>query len=695
MLNRNYQMLLMLTLFAGVALFAATARATAGEPNKTDQWVEQSSTDGVRFVWAYGFPPGDEAISPRKVPNIEQHFKMLKSKGINMVGVGYELLRNVDASQTQEDGAYYEKTEQKRIDHLRRIVRTAGENDMAIMILLQTYKEPYVEVIEGKTYRKAKDMYGSTAEVLACPSDLSFWRGIELPRMKLVAELLRDEQAVGGVLFETEAYLARKFYPGYGSQKTQFCFCDACFAGAMQEVDSTDPLPQKQDRYEWLCNNNLDGWYQQEYMVGVYAKTYRTLYEEIREIYPDTLAALYQLGVDPNSDGFAKGTATDRLPAMMFSSAEYFYGYDRTEIRGFSNVARSRDFQSELDAMNINVRFLCGLITGPYWPEQYAAELALIQKYTDGYWIYDGSVMLQPAKKVVTKNPVNRNQYYLKGQPSAFWDAIGQINQAYDQRATKKHATTEPTSDRTQAFDTELRVVDKADDTVSLASLPAEATQWESNGVSVIKSSNMWEFPADQAIQGKRSTQLMAAFPNNLEIGATYGFAATVTNHSDSQGRWINLGYSRKPPFPIFYDRNILIHPGETATHRYTFTPTEKWGENYWVRVGVRNGDASLMVNPGPLQRLYTTEFITDNITLPQADEVMLELKNSPAGIFQYRYDVLAGPDLKVVMADCHSETDISVVRSLDIENIVVRIKILAEQSDVAVTPSDFQWRLR
>lgn len=187
---------------------------------------------------------------------------------------------------------------------------------------------------------------------------------------------------------------------------------------------------------------------------------------------------------------------------------------------------------------------------------------------------------------------------------------------------------------------------------------------------------------------------MITPFITKLEIGATYGFAVDVANRSDSASRWIHLGYSRKPPFPVFYDRNILVPAKSTETHRFVFTTTEKWGKDYWGRVGMRNGDAMLTVHPHPLEQLYESQFITDTLTLPQADALSLELSNEPESLFQFRYDVL-GEDGKVLMADCHDQTDISVVAMLDIETVKIRVRIHSNQPDIAIAASDLRWRMR
>ena len=631
----------------------------------TAQWLKKAKDEGVRFIWTNTYPYGDKKWNGNKVKRLEIHMDRLKKHGINTIGVGYELLRDVQSPSDESGKSYFSAFDEQRVAHLRRVIRAAKNAGLAIMIILQTYKEPYVEIIKDKNYRKVVDMYGTTGFRLACPADWSFWEGIELPRMELVARLLSEEKATGGILYETEAYCARKFYPGYGSQKTQFCYCDTCFEKFMKKYGMTGKLPKRTQRYEWLCRKGLDGKYQ-DYMIDVFAEVYGKVFRHIREINPDTLAGLYQLGVDPNSDGFAKGTATKRLPAMLFSSAEYFYGYDRPEIFGFSNVARSRDFQAHLSKMGLNIWFLGGLITGPYWPKQYAAELNLLLRRTDGYWIYDGSIFLKPAKSVVTSDPKSRSQYRLRDTPAKFWAEIAKANKAKPQRDVKS------TKPEQLPLVTDFKLV-KSDKNTSPQLLK---TKWKCKGVELKQEKGAYIFPADASVSGKRTSSIEAML-KKVDIGVTYGLRVKVENSDSKNSRWINLGYSRKPPYPVFYDTNFLVRPATTKEYKYVFNTKKKWGKNYWVRVGVRNGDIPLKVKPFAVERLYEVEFLSSPVTLPEGEKVCLGMAELNNKIFKLRYDLISVEDGKDLMTVCNGTTDISGLHQLDIHKARIRVKLL------------------
>jgi len=664
------------THFLLLALFIFVVTATnlyAEDTTMTSRWLMNARTNGVRFVWANTFLDGEDKLYPNMVPKLEDHIGMMKTHGINMLGVGYPLLRNVELFKGKPiDGRYYKSIQKERVDHLRKIIRTAKKENIAVMVLLTTYKEKYVEIIKDKDYRKVKDMYGSTGEVLACPADRSFWWGIEVPRMELVARLLSEEGAVGGILFETEAYCARKFYPGYGSQKTLFCYCDHCFKTFMERNGIQEKLPKKTERYEWLCRRGLDGKYQQ-YMVDVFAETYGSIFRYIRNKYPETLGGLYQFGIEPNSEGFVKGVSTDKLPALLFSSAEYFDGYDRTDIKGFSNIARSRDYQTYLSKLNYNTWYLCGLITGPYWPKQYAAELNLILRRTDGYWMYDASIFFKPANKVLTSDPNNRNQYRLKAAPSAFWTEIEKANKAKPQRESGN-----PVTSVNSAVNADFMLVNSNTIKAHQPQTNSIITTWKCDGIELKPEKGVYTFEQDGPILGKRTRYISAKFKENLEIGATYGFRVHVSNPDHKESRWINLGYSRKPPHPIFYDTNILVRPDTNEEYKSIFSPTEKWGHNYWIRVGVRNGTAPLYVKPFPLERLYKVEFISKPINLPKGQRVSISLKETGSEMFQFRYDLLSVEDDRVLMENCNEDTDVSGLVYLDVEKVAIRVKLLS-----------------
>ena len=662
--------------------------AAAEETTATSSWIEKARTDGVRYVWANTFPSGEESLHPNMVPRLEDHIGMMKKHGINMLGVGYPLLLNAEFSSKSVNGRYFKAIQKKRIDHLRSILRAARKEGIAVMVMLTTYKEPYVEIIKDKQYRKVKDMYGSTGELLACPADRSFWWGMELPRMELIAKLVAEEGAVGGILFETEAYCARKFYPGYGSQKTLFCYCDYCFKTFMEQNDISGKLPKKTARYEWLCRRGIDGVYQQ-YMVDVFAETYGSMFRHIRKQYPETLGGLYQFGVEPNSEGFAKGVATDALPAFLFSSAEYFDGYDRAGVRGFSNVARSSDYQAHLSELGYNTWYLCGLITGPYWPKQYAAELNLILRRTDGYWMYDASIFFKPANKVVTSDPNNRNQYRLKAAPSEFWTEISKANKAKPQRYDEYTSTS--TCFPIKAGCTLTRADSNK---VALSSSRHITTTWKYDGLELFPTNGTYYFEPDAPIAGKRTRHIVAGFKDNLESGVTYGFRVQVSNTHSKDSRWISLGFSRKPPHPIFYETNILMRPDTHGEYKFTFSTKAAWGSNYWVRVGVRNGMAPLYVKPLDLERLYGVEFTSEAVALPKGPKVCLTMPNQGSELFQFQYDLLSAIDGKVLMANCNSTTDISGLAYLDIKEVKIRIKLLTNIAGSPATCPQLIWNV-
>jgi hypothetical protein len=636
---------------------------------ETAKWVQGTQESGVRFIWTNTYPYGDKKWIVNKIKRLELHMKKLKKHGINSVGVGYELLRDLKKTSTLQGRGdrYYGDFSKQRIDHLRRIIRAAAEENIAIMIILQTYKEPYVKLLKDKEYRKVVDIEGRKGEVLACPADWSFWQGMELPRMELVARLLSEENAVGGILYETEAYCARKFYPGYGSQKTKFCYCDHCFRDFMKKNKINAELPKGSKRYDWLCRRNLDGKYE-EYMVGVFSSIYRKLFSQLRMTNPSLLAGLYQLGIDHNSDGFALGAATGELPALLFSSSEYFHGYDRPETFGFSNVARSVDFKKHLKALGANTRFLCGLITGRHWPRQYAAELSQMLKYADGYWMYDGSIFLKPAKYVVSSNPDNRSQYRLKASPEKFWNAIELINKTLPFRHKDNM------NDKVLPLVTKFKICRSFSNVVPVR----KAIHWKCNGTKIPVCDGKFIFPVPSKVAGKRTTFLEAAF-NNLEPDSIYGFKVLVSNNDKKDLRWINLGYSRKPPYPIFYDTNFLIPPNSKKSYNYIFETKKKWGRKYWIRIGARYSEAELSVETFPLKKLHVVEFTSLPVRLPDGAKLCLGTIAGDEKIFKFRYDLLEPADNKCLMSNCNENTDVSVLKNLNVSEVKIRIKIYTD----------------
>ncbi|MCK5849532.1 MAG: hypothetical protein KAH23_01360, partial [Kiritimatiellae bacterium] len=285
------------------AVFVMCHGACGDDANTTSSWLNKTKAEGIRSTWIY----------THNVPDLTNHIAFLKEQGINLICLGPRILNDVELLPQEENKPYYAGIQDKRVEIIRTVVREAKKHDIAVLVMFRTYAEAYLRILKDRKYRRVVDINGDAGMWLACPADLSFFKGIEFSRAKTVASILAEEKAVGGILYETEAYCARTFYPGYGSQKTKFCYCDLCFEKFMKLNDSSGELPDPKSRYEWLCKKGLDGKYQ-EYMVDVYANSYRTMFTEVRKIYPETIAGLYPTSVEPHSAGFAKGTSTDTLP---------------------------------------------------------------------------------------------------------------------------------------------------------------------------------------------------------------------------------------------------------------------------------------------------------------------------------------------------------------------------------------------
>ncbi len=638
---------------------------------RSKAFMRQTSKDKIRCFWIY---------YKDKSPDFLPLLPTLKQNGFNMLAVGNRIFWGATPSDSPSNKPYFKTLAPEQTVYLRKVVRACKKNGIVPLIMMMTYSDEYNLLIKDKKYRKVMDKNGIADRYLACPGDLDFLRGIELPRIQLAARILAEENMVGGFLYETEAYCAKPHYPGYGSSKTEFCYCDHCFGNFMKLIGDNGALPKPSLRYQYLSKRGLTKRYS-DYMISIYEKNYKFLLKEARKIHPGMLAGLYQSAMDENTIGFARATGTKELPAMLFSSTEYFVGINR-KVCNFANASSTDDFKKYLKSQNVNVRLLPGLLLGSYWPKQYAAETAQALKHTDGYWLYDGTTLNKPFNKVKTKNPENRSEYRLLRPAEEFFKYLAKAHK------TKSSLLNNPPRKTLSEFTCKMKLDKKASQFTEPKTINPG---WEPSGDFPQKTSDGIIFPAASKDHSAYFNRYIAGgFSEFPKGGKWYGFKVDVKHLGGPEARIVSLGHSWGKLYPVCFDGNFYIAPGEHKT--LSIAIKSRPSAKYYYRFGCRTGEGTLAAKNFRLMRLSRLVYRSAPVSLPQNDkELYLTWQDVPS-VFELSYDIFDLQD-NLLMENCNRKTDISVLaQTLDVKKVKFKFNFLLSNGKKEIPPFKFSW---
>ena len=240
-------------------------------------------------------------------------------------------------------------------------------------------------------YRKYRGPDGKVARRSCCPLDETYIAGQHVGRWAVrAAELGADGINIDIEMYQSDA----ASYPGP-------CFCDDCFATylaafARDPQGLYDGVPPEQ-RGRWIADR------QGTHYAAFAARRVEALWDGIRRrcqaVNPAFIMAQYHtLEALP---GMERGLGTSSVPCPLLDAHEYHHGPYRGSFIG---VKRVRE--------NLPVLFVSGLYVKVQSPQQFAASALQACLYTDGYFAWYGTALLNAVgpgeEKEILPGPYGR-----------------------------------------------------------------------------------------------------------------------------------------------------------------------------------------------------------------------------------------------------------------------------------------------
>ena len=86
--------------------------------------------------------------------------------------------------------------------------------------------------------------------------------------------------------------------------------------------------------------------------------------------------------------------------------------------------------QNYFEKIGTNILYLGGLLPGAFWPNEFASEIVMMLRNTDGYWVHDMTTLVKPAKQVVLREKTpGMADFSCLDEPKVYWELI---NKAHD-----------------------------------------------------------------------------------------------------------------------------------------------------------------------------------------------------------------------------------------------------------------------
>lgn len=278
------------------------------------------------------------------------------------------------------------------------MIYVAGESSIRFLTGLDGDLRQYVRTGNGAkrlwprhNLRRIVDWNGHRARWAPCPLDRRYWSGFIQPQLEQVARTLNETGACGGAALELETYCFFSIYPGVSSQKAAYCFCDECFGGFLreQQTPGQNGLPEPGRRFDWLTQRGLLPDYEQSLETRL-ADRIREMIGRVRRIRSDFLFGFYPYAPSWYCDGLIRGASTDRLPCLLFPSAEYDGGYTTEPISTFFGDVSTSDALRHLQHHRLSILYAGGLWTRAMGSAPaVATAMDRLLREADGYWVYD------------------------------------------------------------------------------------------------------------------------------------------------------------------------------------------------------------------------------------------------------------------------------------------------------------------
>lgn len=533
---------------------------------------------GCRDMW---IPLGDGSAIHR-----------LADHGFNAATAATWLLTGADSSMKPNDPAILAEADvpAAKLALIRQQARAAAERGVLYMPYINQMADEEVRLLAGKEYRRTVNHLGVRMSISPCPLERKDWLGFQLPQMLAIARVLAEEGCTGGIMLECEAYRA-DIYPGYHSQRQDFCYCDHCFGAFVAKLPpASRPTVAlaPADRYPWLSARGLL-WAYEGHMRTELSSLLRELAAEVRRVYPQCLFGLYPCAVHWYSDGIIAGLGTRRLPVLVYSASEYFSGYNTTPGWTWSSNYSSADHAKHLKRLGAPHVYLGGLSVGTYWPERMGMEMLRLAREVDGSWLYWGGTLLA-ADGSVGVVPEGGSEYVLRDRPSVFWPFLQRANEAIAARSAPAGGALRPIGLAWR--ETRAHVAAGQARAWDAQHPPSPATGWDAAGLMprVDPQRQALVFDLNSDTRAPKANALDYAFQQ--AAGADWLFGVEVCFEGGAEGARVNLGYS----YPGYVEgdgrriwclTNRVVWPEEGWRTLWLHIPAPAEHREAWVRLHV------------------------------------------------------------------------------------------------------------
>ena len=333
----------------------------------------------VRAVWI-----GDDLFE--KYPDSDKtKAQVLADAGFNLVMVGMNPNSDGTRSGKVDAGKPLELKHDraKSTDLETRLAPNISEAHRVGLNFFVNWKYGTCHLEPYRKYRSSAD--DGVAQYTCCPIDEAYIAGQHIG--KWAVKLAQG--GADGINIDTEMY---------HSDTTEYahpCVCDDCFATYLKEYATDwkvvyDGVPAD-ERGKWLVGHkaldNLDNpWWGDSHYATFAATRIEKLWDGIRRrcqaINPTFVLARY--GIFDNLPGMERGLGTSTVPCPVFNGNEYPIGPYRGSFRGTKRIRES-----------MPALFLCGTYVKAQPPEMLARSALQASLYTDGWWAWYGTALLQ------------------------------------------------------------------------------------------------------------------------------------------------------------------------------------------------------------------------------------------------------------------------------------------------------------
>ena len=234
-------------------------------------------------------------------------------------------------------------------------------------------------------YRKYRSPTKGLATLTCCPTDETYIAGQHVGKWAVKIA----EGGADGMVIDTEMYHSDT------AEYHDPCVCDDCFAAYLKEYAAGwkavyDRVPAD-ERGKWLVDRKaLDTlerpwWGSSHYATFASAridKLWNGIRRRCQAINPAFVLARY--GVFDRLPGMERGLGSSSVPCPMFNGNEYPIGPYRGSFMSMKRIADS-----------MPVLYLCGIYIKAQPPELLAKSALQASLYTDGWWVFYGTALLQ------------------------------------------------------------------------------------------------------------------------------------------------------------------------------------------------------------------------------------------------------------------------------------------------------------